>query len=122
MLSFIVFVLVIFSAASQAFSAENQKLDRIRFGYSSISSSRIALWATNDMGFFKNRDSRPKLSSLPAFRAHRLSWRASFSSILAVWIQLPWRLREDLIWLPWQLQSLSNTSSSLSLLSKRSKI
>ena len=54
--SIIVFALVIFSAASQAFSAEKQKLDRIRVGYSSISSSRIALWVTNDMGFFKKQD------------------------------------------------------------------
>ena len=55
MLSSIVFALVILSAAAQAFSAENQKLDRIRIGYSSISSSRIALWATNDMGFFRKQ-------------------------------------------------------------------
>jgi ABC-type nitrate/sulfonate/bicarbonate transport system substrate-binding protein len=55
MLSSILFALVIFSAASQAFSAENQKLDRTRIGYSSISSSRIALWATSDMGFFKKQ-------------------------------------------------------------------
>jgi ABC-type nitrate/sulfonate/bicarbonate transport system substrate-binding protein len=54
--SIIVFALIIFSAASQAFSAEKQKLDRIRVGYSSISSSRIALWVTNDMGFFKKQD------------------------------------------------------------------
>jgi NitT/TauT family transport system substrate-binding protein len=53
--SIIVFALVIFSVASQAFSAEKQKLDRIRVGYSSISSSRIALWVTNDMGFFKKQ-------------------------------------------------------------------
>lgn len=53
--SIIVFALVIFSAASQAFSAEKQKLDGIRVGYSSISSSRIALWVTNDMGFFKKQ-------------------------------------------------------------------
>jgi len=31
-----VFALVILSAASQAFSAESQKLDRIRVGYSSM--------------------------------------------------------------------------------------
>ncbi len=55
MLFSIVFALVIFSSAAQSFSAENQKLDRIRLGYSSISSSRIALWATNDMGFFKKQ-------------------------------------------------------------------
>ena len=40
---------------AQAFSAENQKADRIRIGYSSISSSRIALWVTSDMGFFKKQ-------------------------------------------------------------------
>jgi ABC-type nitrate/sulfonate/bicarbonate transport system substrate-binding protein len=47
-------VLLIFSGTSQAISAESQKkLDRVRIGYSSISSSRIALWVTSDMGFFK---------------------------------------------------------------------
>jgi ABC-type nitrate/sulfonate/bicarbonate transport system substrate-binding protein len=56
MLSFFLALwLVIFSAGSQVFSAENQKLDRIRLGYSSISSSRIALWVTNDMGLFKKQ-------------------------------------------------------------------
>ena len=55
MSSFMVFALIIFSAGAQAFSAENQKADRIRIGYSSISSSRIALWATSDMGFFKKQ-------------------------------------------------------------------
>jgi ABC-type nitrate/sulfonate/bicarbonate transport system substrate-binding protein len=54
MLSAIFCFLAIFTVA-QAFSAETQKLDRIRFGYSSISSSRIALWATNDMGFFRKQ-------------------------------------------------------------------
>jgi hypothetical protein len=39
--SFIVFALVIFSSVAQGFAAENQKFDRIRVGYSSISSSRI---------------------------------------------------------------------------------
>lgn len=51
MLSLMIVALVIFGSALQAVSAE--KLDRIRVGYSSISSSRIALWVTNDMGFFK---------------------------------------------------------------------
>jgi NitT/TauT family transport system substrate-binding protein len=51
---FMFFVLVLtFVGSSQSFSAESQKLDRIRMGYSSISSSRIALWVTSDMGFFK---------------------------------------------------------------------
>jgi ABC-type nitrate/sulfonate/bicarbonate transport system substrate-binding protein len=52
MLRTLVFVLVIISSASQVLCAENQKLDRIRFGYSSISGSRIALWVTSEMGFF----------------------------------------------------------------------
>jgi ABC-type nitrate/sulfonate/bicarbonate transport system substrate-binding protein len=52
MLRILVFVLVIISSASQVLCAENQKLDRIRFGYSSISGSRIALWVTSEMGFF----------------------------------------------------------------------
>jgi NitT/TauT family transport system substrate-binding protein len=53
MLSVLIFVFLIFSSASEAVSAESQKLDRVRIGYSSISSSRIALWVANDMGFFK---------------------------------------------------------------------
>ena len=53
-MSFFLFIAVlIFGSASHALCAESQKLDRVRIGYSSISSSRIALWATNDMGFFK---------------------------------------------------------------------
>src|SRR5499433_2046709 len=55
MLSAIIFSLIVFSTAAQAFSVEIQKPDRIRIGYSSISSSRIALWATSDMGFFKKQ-------------------------------------------------------------------
>jgi NitT/TauT family transport system substrate-binding protein len=43
------------SAVPPAFAAESQKPDRIRMGYSSISSSRIALWVANDMGFFKKQ-------------------------------------------------------------------
>jgi ABC-type nitrate/sulfonate/bicarbonate transport system substrate-binding protein len=54
MLSSLFLIFALFTAAP-AFSAETQKLDRIRFGYSSISSSRIALWATNDMGFFRKQ-------------------------------------------------------------------
>jgi NitT/TauT family transport system substrate-binding protein len=54
MISILVFVMLIFSSTSQAISAESQKLDRVRIGYSSISSSRIALWVASDMGFFKN--------------------------------------------------------------------
>jgi NitT/TauT family transport system substrate-binding protein len=53
MISILVFVLLIFSSASQALSAESQKLDRVRIGYSSISSSRIALWVTSEMDFFR---------------------------------------------------------------------
>jgi NitT/TauT family transport system substrate-binding protein len=52
MLHILVFVLVIIGWASGVFCAENQSLDRIRFGYSSISGSRIALWVTSEMGFF----------------------------------------------------------------------
>ena len=54
-LSTIIFSLIILSVPVQLFSAEIQKFDRIRIGYSSISSSRIALWATSDMGFFKKQ-------------------------------------------------------------------
>ncbi len=52
MLRTLFFVLVILSSASQVFCAENQNSERIRFGYSSISGSRIALWVTSEMGFF----------------------------------------------------------------------
>jgi ABC-type nitrate/sulfonate/bicarbonate transport system substrate-binding protein len=52
MLHILVFVLVIVGSASRVFCAESQRLDRIRFGYSSISGSRIALWVTSEMGFF----------------------------------------------------------------------
>jgi NitT/TauT family transport system substrate-binding protein len=53
MISILVFLLFICSSTSQVLSAESQKLDRVRIGYSSISSSRIALWVASDMGFFK---------------------------------------------------------------------
>ena len=53
MRSFLLLTILIFGGASLALSAESQKLDRVRIGYSSISSSRIALWVANDMGFFK---------------------------------------------------------------------
>ena len=55
MLSFLALALAILGAAAQAFAAESPKLDRIRVGYSSISSSRIALWATNEMGIFRKQ-------------------------------------------------------------------
>jgi hypothetical protein len=60
MLSLVIATLFITTSAAQLFSAEGQKLDRVRIGYSSISSSRIALWAANEAGFFKNRVSPPK--------------------------------------------------------------
>ena len=53
MWSFFFVAVFIFGGASHALSAESQKLDRVRIGYSSISSSRIALWVTNDMGVFR---------------------------------------------------------------------
>jgi NitT/TauT family transport system substrate-binding protein len=53
MSSFLFIAVFLFGSASHVFSADSQKLDRVRIGYSSISSSRIALWATNDMGFFR---------------------------------------------------------------------
>lgn len=53
MLAILFSLLFIFSSAVPGFSAESQKVDRVRIGYSSISSSRIALWATNDANFFK---------------------------------------------------------------------
>ena len=53
-MSFFLFIaMLILGSSSHALCAESQKLERIRMGYSSISSSRITLWATNDMGFFK---------------------------------------------------------------------
>lgn len=53
MSSFLFIVILILGSASHALPAESQRLNRVRIGYSSISSSRIALWATNDMGFFR---------------------------------------------------------------------
>ena len=51
---FILSALIIVASGSHALSAE--KLDRIRMGYSSISSSRIALWAAADTGFFRKNN------------------------------------------------------------------
>jgi ABC-type nitrate/sulfonate/bicarbonate transport system substrate-binding protein len=53
MLFFLFIAVFIFGSVAHGLSAESQKLDRVRIGYSSISSSRIALWATSDMGFFR---------------------------------------------------------------------
>jgi ABC-type nitrate/sulfonate/bicarbonate transport system substrate-binding protein len=53
MLSSLLVAVFFLGGASQAVSAESPKLDRVRIGYSSISSSRIALWVANDMAFFK---------------------------------------------------------------------
>ena len=50
---FLLIVLFVFAGASHGLPAEVQKSDRVRIGYSSISSSRIALWVANDVGFFK---------------------------------------------------------------------
>ena len=55
MLSLVVATLFTILSASQSFAAENQKLDPVRIGYSSISSSRIALWAADEAGFFKKQ-------------------------------------------------------------------
>jgi ABC-type nitrate/sulfonate/bicarbonate transport system substrate-binding protein len=55
MLSLVLAALFIITSAARLFSAEVQKLDRVRIGYSSISSSRIALWAANEAGFFKKQ-------------------------------------------------------------------
>jgi ABC-type nitrate/sulfonate/bicarbonate transport system substrate-binding protein len=56
MLAFLFVAFFIFGGTSQALCAESQKLDRVRIGYSSISSSRIALWAASDMGFFRKNN------------------------------------------------------------------
>jgi ABC-type nitrate/sulfonate/bicarbonate transport system substrate-binding protein len=53
MLRHIVVVFFTLIVTSAVLAAEDQKLDRIRMGYSSISSSRITLWVTNDAGFFR---------------------------------------------------------------------
>jgi len=55
MLSLVIATLFMFLSATQSFSAESQKLDSVRIGYSSISSSRIALWAADEAGFFKKQ-------------------------------------------------------------------
>ena len=70
------------------FRPKVQKLDRIRMGYSSISSSRIALWVTNDMGFFQRKRSRggnhrhagsSRHAGAYRRRTSVLSWRRRFS-------------------------------------------
>jgi ABC-type nitrate/sulfonate/bicarbonate transport system substrate-binding protein len=53
MLSLLIAGVFIMGTATQLFCAQTQKLDRVRIGYSSISSSRIALWAAEEGGFFK---------------------------------------------------------------------
>jgi len=55
MLALLTATLFIVTSAPQLFSAEGQKLDRVRIGYSSISSSRIALWAADEAGFFRKQ-------------------------------------------------------------------
>jgi ABC-type nitrate/sulfonate/bicarbonate transport system substrate-binding protein len=50
---FLLIAFFVFAGASHGLPAEVQKSDRVRIGYSSISSSRIALWVANDVGFFK---------------------------------------------------------------------
>lgn len=49
------------SLASRLHGGEAQKQDRIRFGYSSISGSRIALWAAHDMSFFARQGLQSEL-------------------------------------------------------------
>jgi ABC-type nitrate/sulfonate/bicarbonate transport system substrate-binding protein len=51
MVSLITVAMMIFGVVFPAVAAE--KLDRVRIGYSSIASTRIALWVANDIGFFK---------------------------------------------------------------------
>src|ERR1043165_2369615 len=55
MFSLVIATVFIILSATQSFSAEGQKLDQVRIGYSSISSSRIALWAADEAGFFKKQ-------------------------------------------------------------------
>lgn len=55
MVSLVIAILFMILSATQSFSAESQKLDPVRIGYSSISSSRIALWAADEGGFFKKQ-------------------------------------------------------------------
>jgi ABC-type nitrate/sulfonate/bicarbonate transport system substrate-binding protein len=49
----------------QAFSAEPQKLDRLKIGYASISGNRISLWATHDAGFFSRHGIQSELIFFP---------------------------------------------------------
>jgi hypothetical protein len=92
MLRLLVFVLVIIGSASRVFCAEN--LDRIRFGYSSISGSRIALWVTSEMGFFSKNGLAAETIVTRAFRGLKLSSPASCNSTLAASIRRLCRLRE----------------------------
>ncbi|MSP37627.1 MAG: ABC transporter substrate-binding protein [Deltaproteobacteria bacterium] len=49
----------------QGFSAEPQKLDRLKIGYASISGNRISLWATQDAGFFSRHGIQSELIFFP---------------------------------------------------------
>ena len=49
----------------QGFSAEPQKLDRLKIGYASISGNRISLWATHDAGFFSRHGIQSELIFFP---------------------------------------------------------
>ena len=110
-MSFVLFIaILIFGSSSHALCAESQKLERIRMGYSSISSSRIALWATNDMGFFRKNGLAAEVIVTPGVQGTQASSPASYSFISAASIRRPWRPREVRIWSPWPLQSRSNTS------------
>jgi hypothetical protein len=110
MISILVFVMLIFSSTSQAISAESQKLDRVRIGYSSISSSRIALWVASDMGFFKNNGLAAEAIVTPGVQGTQALMPVSCSFIWVALTQLRWRSREDPTWSPWPLRNPSNTS------------
>jgi ABC-type nitrate/sulfonate/bicarbonate transport system substrate-binding protein len=75
MMSILLFVLLIFSSTSQALSAESQKLDRVRIGYSSISSSRIALWVASDMNFFRKNGLAAETIVTPGVQGHPGAYR-----------------------------------------------
>jgi ABC-type nitrate/sulfonate/bicarbonate transport system substrate-binding protein len=104
---FIFSALIIVASGSHARSAE--KLDRIRTGYSSISSSRIALWAAADMGFFRKNNLAAEVIVTPGIQGTQ-ALMAGELQILAASIRRRWRLLADRTWSHWRRRSRLNTS------------
>ena len=60
-----IFLFVLTASGAGLYAAEAQKPERIRIGYSSISGSRIALWAAHEKGFFARQGLQSEIIVLP---------------------------------------------------------